>query len=77
MSEPVTPEEYLSTAEAIVNGSELAAMLAADGANVEAFIAMSATIGLILQDIEQSDCVCDVCDTLRQLEKTVKRGNLD
>lgn len=69
------PEQMLEIAERTVNDPDMAPVinrLGAMGANMDAFTAMTATIGIILTDIENSTCMCEVCDTLRQLELRVR-----
>jgi hypothetical protein len=66
------PEQMLDTAEQMVASSGMGAMISASGGDVGSFTAMVATIGIILTDIEDSTCVCTVCDTLRELEKRVR-----
>lgn len=69
-------EEALSGTEAAISAFGMNDFLNDIGANVQAFAAMSATIVLILQDIENSDCACDVCETLKILENAVRNQDV-
>lgn len=66
-----TPEEMLTLAEEIDGVTGISAMVGTMGGDGQAFIAMVAVFGLIMQDIKNNNCPCDVCTTLRDMQKRV------
>jgi hypothetical protein len=67
------PEQMLDMAEEAMEYTGLGDKFKEAHADISALTAMTATIGIILAEIENSACDCDVCDTLRQLELQARR----